>query len=102
MLGKFKYLRRRRIRLWRKISKIKMTIQKLNIPEGQAYGADKMTNQNSKKMKGVMDKFNSARENFEKKEKKVRADLEEASRIWKKMSETLEKRKQNLKKKEVR
>ncbi|MBT9138605.1 MAG: hypothetical protein DDT31_01174 [Syntrophomonadaceae bacterium] len=34
-----------------------------------------------------MDRFNSARENFEKKEKKVRADLEEAGRIWKELGE---------------
>ena len=39
------------------------------------------------KRKESMARFNSARENFEKKEKKVKADLEKASRIWKELSE---------------
>lgn len=36
--------------------------------------------------KGAMAKFNSARENFKKKEKKVKADLDEASKIWAELS----------------
>ena len=39
------------------------------------------------KKKGVMAKFNSARENFEKKEKELKADLEEAGKTWKEVSE---------------
>jgi hypothetical protein len=39
------------------------------------------------KRKVSMAKFNSARENFEKKEKKMKADLEEASKIWINLSE---------------
>jgi len=38
------------------------------------------------KRKGAMAKFNSARENFEKKEKKMKADLDEASKIWAELS----------------
>ena len=38
------------------------------------------------KKKGVMAKFNSARENFEKKEKELKADLREASEIWAELS----------------
>ena len=34
-----------------------------------------------------MAKFNSARENFEEKEKEMRADLREASKIWINLSE---------------
>ena len=40
-----------------------------------------------KKGKGLMAKFNSARENFEEKEKAMKADLEEAGRIWRELSE---------------
>lgn len=40
-----------------------------------------------KKTKELMAKFNSARENFEKKEKEMRADLREASKIWAELSE---------------
>ncbi len=38
------------------------------------------------KRKESMTRFNSARENFEKKEKKVKADLDEASKIWAELS----------------
>jgi len=34
------------------------------------------------KKKELMAKFNSARENFRKKERQIKADLEKASRIW--------------------
>ncbi len=37
--------------------------------------------------KESMAKFNSARENFEKKEKELRADLREASKTWAELSE---------------
>ena len=40
-----------------------------------------------KKRKELMTKFNSARENFEKKEKKVKADLYEASKTLAELSE---------------
>lgn len=40
-----------------------------------------------KKRKELMAKFNSARENFEEKEKAMKADLEEAGRIWRELSE---------------
>ncbi|MEK9133446.1 MAG: hypothetical protein AAB333_01160 [Pseudomonadota bacterium] len=33
-----------------------------------------------------MAKFNSARENFKKREKRIKADLEEASKIWAELS----------------
>ena len=33
-----------------------------------------------------MARFNSVRENFEKREKKVKADLDEASKIWAELS----------------
>ncbi len=36
--------------------------------------------------KESMAKFNSARENFEKREKRIKADLEEASNIWAELS----------------
>jgi len=39
------------------------------------------------KRKESMDRFNSARENFEKKEKKVKADLYEASKTLAELSE---------------
>ena len=39
------------------------------------------------KRKGAMAKFNSAKENFEKKKKRIKADLEEAGRIWKELGE---------------
>ena len=38
------------------------------------------------KRKESMAGFNSARENFEKREKKVKADLEEASKTWAELS----------------
>ncbi len=38
------------------------------------------------KRKESMARFNSVRENFEKREKKVKADLEEASKIWAELS----------------
>jgi len=41
-----------------------------------------------KKRKEALTKINSFREGFEKKEKEIRADLEEARRIWREMSET--------------
>ena len=40
----------------------------------------------SKKGKESMAKFNSARENFKKREKRIKADLEEASKIWAELS----------------
>jgi len=40
----------------------------------------------AKKRKGVMAKFNSVRGNFEKKEKELKADLREASKIWAELS----------------
>jgi hypothetical protein len=45
------------------------------------------TNLITKKRKELMAKFNSARENFEEKEKEMRADLREASKIWINLSE---------------
>lgn len=36
--------------------------------------------------KESMAKFNSARENFEKRGKRIKADLEEASKIWAELS----------------
>jgi phenylalanyl-tRNA synthetase alpha subunit len=41
----------------------------------------------AKKKKEVIAKFNSARENFEKKEKEMRTALKEASKIWAELSE---------------
>jgi len=41
-----------------------------------------------KKRKQALTKINSLREEFEKKEKDMRAELEEARRIWREMSET--------------
>ena len=38
------------------------------------------------KKKQTQARFNSARENFEKREKKVKADLDEASKIWAELS----------------
>jgi len=38
------------------------------------------------KRKASMARFNSVRENFEKKEKRVKADLDEASKIWAELS----------------
>lgn len=43
-----------------------------------------------KKRKEALTKINSFREEFKKKEKEIRADLEEARRIWREMSETFE------------
>ena len=40
-----------------------------------------------KKRKRALTKVNSLRKEFEKKEKDMRADLEEARRIWKEISE---------------
>ncbi len=40
-----------------------------------------------KKTKAALAKFNSARENFEKREKRIKADLEEASKTWAELSE---------------
>ena len=40
-----------------------------------------------KKTKAALAKFNSARENFKKRETKVKAELEEAGRILKELSE---------------
>ena len=39
------------------------------------------------KKKELMTKFNSFRENFKKKEKDMRTDLEETTGIWRKMNE---------------
>ena len=43
-----------------------------------------------KKRKEALTKINSFREGFERKEKEIRADLEEARRMWREMSETFE------------
>lgn len=40
-----------------------------------------------KKKKELTSKFNSARETFKRKEKEVKADLEEASKTWRETSE---------------
>lgn len=40
----------------------------------------------TKKRKEFMVRFNSVRENFEKREKKVKADLDEASKTWAELS----------------
>jgi len=41
-----------------------------------------------RKEEGGVYKLNSFRENFKRKEKEIRADLEEARRIWREVSET--------------
>jgi len=43
-----------------------------------------------KKRREALTKIDSFREEFERKEKEIRADLEEARRIWREMSETFE------------
>ncbi|MFA4828985.1 MAG: hypothetical protein WC855_09310 [Thermodesulfovibrionales bacterium] len=45
------------------------------------------TNLITKKRKELMAKFNSARENFEEREKRIKTDLEEAGRILKELGE---------------
>ncbi len=40
-----------------------------------------------KKKKEALDKINSYQESFKKKELEIKADLEEAERIWKELSE---------------
>lgn len=49
-----------------------------------------------KNRKELIDKLNSFREAFEKKEKGIRADLEEANKSWKEISQTLEEKKQKF------
>ena len=39
------------------------------------------------KRKGAMARFNFSRDTFEKKKKRIKADLEEAGRIWKELGE---------------
>jgi hypothetical protein len=41
----------------------------------------------TKKRTEVLTKFRSLRENFRKREKEIKADLEKAGRIWKKLGE---------------
>jgi len=41
----------------------------------------------TKKRTEAMTKFRSLRENFRKREKEIRADLEKAGRIWKKLGQ---------------
>jgi hypothetical protein len=41
----------------------------------------------TKKRTEAMTKFRSLRENFRKREKEIKADLEKAGRIWKKLGE---------------
>jgi len=41
----------------------------------------------TKKRTEAMTKFKSLRQNFRNREKKIRADLEKASKIWKKLGE---------------
>jgi len=41
----------------------------------------------TKKRAEVLTKFRSLRENFRKREKRIKADLEKAGRIWKKLGE---------------
>ena len=41
----------------------------------------------TKKRTEAMTKFDSLRQNFRSREKKIRADLEKAGRIWKKVGE---------------
>lgn len=43
-----------------------------------------------RKREGALAKLNSARENFERKEKALRADLREASKIWAELNERFE------------
>jgi hypothetical protein len=64
----------------------------------------KLMNNLIKNRTELIDKLNSFREVFKKKERKVRADLEEAYKIWKKMNQTLKKRKENknLKREEMK
>ena len=50
-----------------------------------------------KNRKELINKVNAFRRDFKEKEKEVKKDLEEASRIWKKMRKTLKERKQKFK-----
>jgi len=53
-------------------------------PYGGAYSAGEDF---TKKRTEAMTKFKSFKENFENREKKIRADLEKARKIWKKVGE---------------
>ena len=53
-------------------------------PYGGAYSAGEDF---TKKRTEAMTKFKSFKENFENREKKIRADLEKARKIWEKLGE---------------
>ena len=49
-----------------------------------------------KNRKELIDKLNSFREAFEKKKEEIKADLEEANKSWKEISQTLEEKRQKF------
>ena len=58
-----------------------------NLPKARRGGARRSLEGYIRKSKEALGKLQAVKENFENREKKIRADLEKARKIWKKVGE---------------